>query len=427
MKLPIIETQKQVNALPTGKAAPVDNGGLIGLRVKKDVYRGQPRAVYEVKPANSKRWQRLGKPGVTTLDEARAMHAAFIQAEKAGRDGDRAVFALTASTDQIVAEWMCAKYGDAAGSWEHAAGPLRSWQIHWSPVIGGTVFRDLKYHDVLAAYEKLMTAPKKNISAIRSGFVWLNNAALRAFGQYRISQRDQGEEPIRLPKSAAEAGNALDVGKPPKQEKRQTRLNTVEQFRALYHALPQDNAGTVLRLLLLTGARKMEIADMEWQELGPDKWVIPEGTRTKTGAAKFVPLLPPWTALLPPRPADAAPGQKVFETSGHWSLVNGEWRYISTGILPSRINYVLAKVVKQLQAGDPTFPLLTVHDLRRSFSSLAAGDTGAHINLAVADQMIGHKPPHNGIGQQGVYFVNIHDRSILEGWAQWSEWLVKTL
>lgn len=428
MKQQTIATEEQLAKLPIGKPAIVENGGLIGLRVKKDLYRHQPRVVFEVKSPGSKRWQRLGKPGVTTLDTAKKMHRQYLDTYQLIGSGDRAAFAVTASTDEMITEWMQQKYGEAVGDWAHAKGHLRAWQIHWSPVIGGKLFRELTYHDVLNAYTQLMQASKKNLSVIRNGFVWLNRTALWAFGKYQISKGDQGDEPLCLPGTATEAGCAHDAEQLPKQQERQNKLQTPQQFSMLYHALPaDDDAGIILRLLMLTGSRKMEVADMEWQELGDNYWFIPENTRTKTKKAKFVPLLTPWRELIPAAPADPVAGQKVFETSGHWSELKGERRYISNGILPSRLNYVLARTLKQLKQDYPAFPSVTVHDLRRSFASLATASTGAHINPAVVEQMIGHKPPHKNTLQQDEYRINIHDKAINDGWRQWSEWLLARL
>ena len=57
--------------------------------------------------------------------------------------------------------------------------------------------------------------------------------------------------------------------------------------------------GTIIRLLLLTGQRRGEVAGMTWGELSDDLaiWTLP-GERTKNGAAHTVPLSAPARDLL---------------------------------------------------------------------------------------------------------------------------------
>ena len=57
--------------------------------------------------------------------------------------------------------------------------------------------------------------------------------------------------------------------------------------------------GTIVRLLILTGQRRGEVAGMVWNEISDDlaTWTMP-GERTKNGAAHIVPLSPPARDLL---------------------------------------------------------------------------------------------------------------------------------
>ena len=49
--------------------------------------------------------------------------------------------------------------------------------------------------------------------------------------------------------------------------------------------------GSIIRLLILTGQRREEVAAMDWAEVSPDQatWIVP-GKRTKNGALHIVPL-----------------------------------------------------------------------------------------------------------------------------------------
>jgi integrase len=68
-------------------------------------------------------------------------------------------------------------------------------------------------------------------------------------------------------------------------------------WRAAGEAAPPY--GTIVRLLMLTGQRREEVAGMTWTELSEDlvTWTIP-GTRTKNGVPHLVPLSRPARELL---------------------------------------------------------------------------------------------------------------------------------
>ena len=55
--------------------------------------------------------------------------------------------------------------------------------------------------------------------------------------------------------------------------------------------------GTILKLLILTGARREEITQLRWAEVAGDTINLP-GVRTKTGEARTIPLSGPAMALL---------------------------------------------------------------------------------------------------------------------------------
>lgn len=83
--------------------------------------------------------------------------------------------------------------------------------------------------------------------------------------------------------------------------------------------------GPLLKVLLLTGQRRNEVAGMTRDELSDDgaTWNIP-GSRTKNGRAHVVPLPPMVRELI----ASAKPGNLVFTTTGTtpvsgWSRMKG--------------------------------------------------------------------------------------------------------
>jgi integrase len=56
--------------------------------------------------------------------------------------------------------------------------------------------------------------------------------------------------------------------------------------------LSDDHYGKIVRLLILTACRRVEIGDMCWREIDPERgtFTIP-AERAKTGKARMIPLL----------------------------------------------------------------------------------------------------------------------------------------
>jgi integrase len=81
--------------------------------------------------------------------------------------------------------------------------------------------------------------------------------------------------------------------------------------------------GYIFRLLILTGQREREVADMRWSEVDFDKklWTIP-AERMKGGRAHEVPLPPEALALFERLPRFSG-GESVFTTTGGAKPVNG--------------------------------------------------------------------------------------------------------
>lgn len=111
--------------------------------------------------------------------------------------------------------------------------------------------------------------------------------------------------------------------------------------------------GACLRMLLLTGCRKSEMAELRWDEIHADHILIPE-ERTKSGRAHMIPLSPLMQAELAaiPRIKDCP---WVFTVSGR-APING-------------FDTAKAKLVSLMneQIGTPA-PWI-IHDLRRTVAS----------------------------------------------------------
>ena len=87
----------------------------------------------------------------------------------------------------------------------------------------------------------------------------------------------------------------------------------------MWHAADDGPFGDILKLLILTGARREEITQLRWAEIVGDTISLP-GERTKTGEARLIPLSQPAMALLNNAPRNG--GDVVFTADGK-KPVNG--------------------------------------------------------------------------------------------------------
>lgn len=170
--------------------------------------------------------------------------------------------------------------------------------------------------------------------------------------------------------SRAEAGQFLDA------------LATLEAAKTL-----SKTFGDALRLLLLTGARKTEILELQWSEVdfGRKSLILPpERTKAggKTGQRRIV-LSPPAMAILSDRQAaelkrlkDAERDKKPATPSPY---VFRAYRGAGAAV---GVRKAFADVCKQAKLTG-----LRIHDLRHSFASFAIAD-GA--SLFLVGKLLGH-------------------------------------
>jgi len=157
--------------------------------------------------------------------------------------------------------------------------------------------RTINHHDV----EKLID--KINPGARRNAF-----AVLSAFFRWRKIARIVGQNIVGL------------VEAPPKPQSRE-RVLTHDEIRAVWNAAEQCGYpfGPLVQLLLLTGQRRDEIANLKWNEISADVITL-EGSRTKNGSAHIVPIAPFVRTIIDnlPKIADRRgnASEYVFTTNG---------------------------------------------------------------------------------------------------------------
>jgi integrase len=172
------------------------------------------------------------------------------------------------------------------------------------------------------------------------------------------------------------------------------RVLTDDEIAGIWRAT--DGAGPfngIVRLLLLTGQRREEVAGMTWAELSDDlsTWTIP-ASRAKNGATHIVPLSAPAQDLLRGVPRS---GELVFP--GLRGTFNG---------------FSPAKATLDTKSGVTNWRL---HDLRRT---MATGLQRLGVRLEVTEQVLNHVSGSRA-GIVGVY--QRHDfasekRAALDAW-----------
>jgi integrase len=191
---------------------------------------------------------------------------------------------------------------------------------------------------------------------------------------------------------------------PPATVAARERVLTDAELVAIWRATEARGAsatfGSIIKLLMLTGQRREEVAGLAWAELSPDRetWTIP-AVRTKKHRAHIVPLSAAARALLPPVEPDAAerktdpvfPGQRGTPFNG-WSKCKAQLDKAS-GVTDWRL-----------------------HDLRRT---VATGLQRLGVRLEVTEAVLGHVSGSRA-GVVGIY--QRHDwleerRAALDAWA----------
>lgn len=158
--------------------------------------------------------------------------------------------------------------------------------------------------------------------------------------------------------------------KAPAAERSRDRTLSPPELAAVWQGTYQvpDPFGTFFRMLILTGQRRNEVAGARWDEIDFDKneWTIP-AERAKNGKAHLV-HLPPVPDIL----SDAS------------RLDGSDYIFTTTGSTPIS-GFSKAKAMLDKASGVSGW---TIHDLRRTFATLATGELG--IEPVVVDKILNH-------------------------------------
>jgi integrase len=192
----------------------------------------------------------------------------------------------------------------------------------------------------------------------------------------------------------------------PAEERRRDRVLSPAELVAVWKACEgHGEFGEIVRLLMLTGARREEVAGLRWSELDLDRalWTLP-AARAKNEREHEVPLPRQAVALLAAR--DRV-GEFVFGRHGR-SPFSGYSR------AKERLNQALGDAVASW----------TLHDLRRSaVTHMVELGIAPHIVEATINHISGHKGGVAGIYNRANY--REQKQAALQAWADHLEALVE--
>ncbi|MFN4354896.1 tyrosine-type recombinase/integrase [Parvibaculum sp.] len=217
-----------------------------------------------------------------------------------------------------------------------------------------------------------------------------------------------------------EASPMTDLPKPGR-ERRRDRVLTDDELRLVWRAAEAIGwpFGPAIRLLILTGARRQEIAGLLRAEIAAERRqleITPD--RMKADAAHIIPLVDEAAAILAAVPKvmnGTKPSAYVFTTTGK-TPISG-W---------TKARQALDAKIEELRQADAAkrsarakiepLPDWRLHDIRRT---VATGMQRLGIRLEVTEAVLGHVSGSRG-GIVGVYQRHTYadeKRAALEAWA----------
>jgi integrase len=198
-----------------------------------------------------------------------------------------------------------------------------------------------------------------------------------------------------------EANPMADLPKPGVAVKRD-RVLTDAELAAVWKAAEKNGwpFGPVVRLLVLTAARRDEIGSLRWAEIHGDEIRLPS-ERSKAGEPRIIPLSPAAAELIKTLPRT---GEHVFTTNGT-AAVSG-W---------SKAKRMLDGAATEIN-GRPLAPW-RLHDIRRT---VATGLQRLGVGLQTVESVLGHVSGSRA-GVVGIYQrhrFEVEKRAALEMWSR---------
>jgi integrase len=190
-----------------------------------------------------------------------------------------------------------------------------------------------------------------------------------------------------------------------------------DELRDIWNAAGDNRYAGIVRLLMLTAARRDEIGSLSWSEVDRDAAVImlpPE--RMKNRRRHDIPLSPPALTIL-----QAQPRQLASDGSTREFVFGGVGRSGFQGWSKSKAELDARLLATREAAGKTPIPEWRLHDLRRTASTVMHDRLGIapHYVEAVLGHVSGHKA-----GVAGVYNYARYEIEKRNALARWAEYLM---
>ena len=185
-------------------------------------------------------------------------------------------------------------------------------------------------------------------------------------------------------------------------------LDNVE-LAEIWRALPANDFGTITKLLILTGQRKREIADLYWSETDFERGEIRlPAERTKNHREHTVPLASPAIALL----------EAQIRRHGRDQLFGaGHGGFSGWSKCKSKLDQAILEARKKVDKKAKPIPPWIIHDLRRAAATgMAELGIQPHIIESILNHVSGHKS-----GVAGIYNKSTYEREKRAALALWAE------
>jgi integrase len=245
---------------------------------------------------------------------------------------------------------------------------------HWAPIHGMSLDK-ITRRDISAVMDRIVEERGRN-AADRA------KTTLSGFFGWAVDRHYCDETPV------------LGIKRRGSNNARERVLSQAELVE-IWRACPPNDFGRIIRLLILTGQRRNEIGNLQWDEISFEgRGITIPAARTKNRLIHLVPMSDQAMAVL----------QEVIPIHGR-NFVFGEGASGFQGW--SRAKKALGEKITAERAGRRKNPIepWTIHDLRRSFVTHMAENKLAlpHVVEACVNHVSGHKGGVAGIYNRALY------------------------
>jgi integrase len=372
--------------LPSGKKDHIhwdDDIPGFGLRLREG---GSASFVFQYQIGTKQRRMTLGNPSAVSIGNARKTTAELYARVKLGQDpaGEKASAKLKSrETFGAVVQRFLAR--QRARLRPRSYPEVERYLLKYSKALHGLQLAKIERRDIAT----VIAAVAENSGAVTSNRV---RTSLTSFFSWSIREGLIDANPVTNTNKA--------------DERPRDRTLSADELRLIWTHAGDDQYGSILKLLMLTGARADEIAALRWSEICGDMVVLP-AERVKNKRGHEIPLTAAAREIIEAQPrrtgADGAPRDLIF---GYGAGGFSGWHKAKSG-LDDRITRATGKAL----------PHWTPHDLRRSFSTLA-NELGSALPHVI-EACLGHISGFRG-GVAGIYNLALYrseKRMALERWA----------